>query len=161
PDGGWLHCQQPQRRLDLWLRPQLQDRQRQRRRSLLWLRPLGLRLPAGTTAFRGELEAAMTDGDFSWPADDAAPAERGAAAYRDGYQRAMRELAWARTHGFVPTERQIVRALAQALKVYQVVHGGKSIAGRRPEWLRGRADALRTLLREGAITLPAPDSETG
>lgn len=68
-------------------------------------------------------------------------------AYRDGYARVSRELAWARAQGFVPSERQLVLALTHTLKVYGAVRGGKSIGGRRPEWLRGRADALRALLR--------------
>jgi hypothetical protein len=79
-------------------------------------------------------------------------------AYADGYSRAMRELAWARAHGFVPTERQLVGALAQAMKVYEVVHGGKAIAGRHPEWLRGRADALRDLLHQGVGGAPRNDA---
>jgi hypothetical protein len=75
--------------------------------------------------------------------------------YADGYDRAAREFAWARAHGFVPTERQLVRAVSQAMRVYEVVQGGKVIAGRHPEWLRGRADALRDLLRQGAGSAPA------
>ncbi len=70
-------------------------------------------------------------------------------AYRDGYARVMRELMWARSRGFVPTERQLVLALTQANRVYAAVRGGKFVGGRRPEWLRGRADALRTVLRDG------------
>ena len=75
-------------------------------------------------------------------------------AYREGYRRAMRELAWARSQGFVPTERQLVLALAQAQRVYEVAHHGKAIAGRHPEWLRGRADALRELIKRGVAALP-------
>jgi len=67
-------------------------------------------------------------------------------AYKEGYARALREFVWAREHGFVPTERDIVLALMQAMKIYGAVRGGKSIGGREPEWLHGRADALRTLL---------------
>ena len=80
--------------------------------------------------------------------------------YAEGYNRATRELAWARAHGFVPTERQMVRAVTQAMKVYEVVQGGKAVAGRHPEWLRGRADALRDLLRQGAGSVPTitPDA---
>ena len=103
----------------------------------------------------------MADGGFSWPADGGLPDQSAGTAYHDGYQRAMRELAWARTHGFAPTERQLVRALTQALRVYHVVSGGKSIAGRHPDWLRGRAEALRTLLRQGVSIIPAPDAESG
>src|SRR5262245_34968411 len=109
----------------------------------------------------GSLEAAMADGGFSWPADGSSPTQSDSAAYHDGYQRAVRELAWAQTRGFVPTERQLVRALMQALKVYHVVSGGKSIAGRHPDWLRGRADALRTLLRQGVGTIPTSDEASG
>jgi len=103
----------------------------------------------------------MADGGFSWPADSDSPGPSDGTAYHEGYQRAMRELAWARTQGFIPTERQLVRALMQALKVYHVVSGGKSIAGRHPDWLRGRADALRALLRQGVSTTAASDDTTG
>lgn len=81
-------------------------------------------------------------------------------AYQDGFRRAMRELAWARSHGFVPTERQLVLALTQAMRVYEVAHGGKAVGGRHPEWLRGRADALRELVRRGAAAIPTSD-DTG
>jgi len=79
--------------------------------------------------------------------------------YAEGYNRAARELAWARAHGFVPTERQLVRAATQAMRVYEVVQGGKAVAGRHPEWLRGRADALRDLLRQGAGSVPAANPD--
>lgn len=79
--------------------------------------------------------------------------------YQDGYHRVMRELAWAHRHGWMPTERQTVMALTQAVRVYATVRGGKSIAGRPPEWLRGRADALRTLLREGVGLFPDDPSD--
>lgn len=75
-------------------------------------------------------------------------------AYQDGYTRVVRELTWARSQGFVPTERQLVLALTQATRVYGTVRGGKFIGGRRPEWLRGRADALRALLRGGISVSP-------
>lgn len=84
-----------------------------------------------------------------WPVDQGDDA-----AYRDGYSRVMREIAWARRRGWLPTEREIVLALSQALKVYSAVRGGKSIGGRPPEWLRGRADGLRELLRQGVGALP-------
>ncbi len=67
-------------------------------------------------------------------------------AYQDGYSRTLREFAWAREHGFAPSERRLVFACMQAAKIYETVRTGKSIGGREPEWLRGRADALRTLL---------------
>jgi hypothetical protein len=75
-------------------------------------------------------------------------------AYQDGYDRVMREFAWARSQGFVPSERQIVLALTQAVKVYGAARGGKFVGGRRPEWLHGRADGLRELLRQGIGALP-------
>ncbi len=76
------------------------------------------------------------------------------AAYRDGYARVMREIGWARAHGWLPTERQLVLALSQAGRVYAAVRGGRSIGGQRPEWVHGRADALRALLRNGVGALP-------
>jgi hypothetical protein len=97
---------------------------------------------------------AMTSGN---PPHDV-PVDGDMLAYREGYSRALREFAWARDHGFVPTERHIVLALMQATKVYETVRGGKSIAGRQPEWLHGRADALRTLLSQGAGAIP-PDTD--
>jgi hypothetical protein len=77
-----------------------------------------------------------------------------AVAYRDGYARVMREISWARARGWVPTERQLVLALSQAGKVYATVRGGRSIGGRPPEWVHGRMDALRALLRNGIGALP-------
>lgn len=94
---------------------------------------------------------------LSDPRDDAG--SRDAVAYRDGYTRVMREMSWARAHGFVPTERQLVLALTQAVKVYSTVRGGKSIGGRRPEWLRGRADALRALLHNGVGAIPRDEPD--
>jgi hypothetical protein len=85
--------------------------------------------------------------------------QRASDPYADGYSRAVRELAWVRAHGFAPTERQLVRAVTQAMKVYEVVHGGKAVAGRHPEWLRGRADALRDLLRQGTSATPSGDAD--
>ncbi len=73
-------------------------------------------------------------------------------AYRDGYVRTLREFDWAREHGFTPSERLLVLALTQAARIYQTVRTGKSIGGRDPEWLRGRADALRELLAHSAGT---------
>jgi hypothetical protein len=71
-------------------------------------------------------------------------------AYQEGYSRTIREFAWARDHGFVPSERLLVLALMQAIKIYDTVRGGRSVGGRQPEWLHGRADALRTLLSQGS-----------
>lgn len=102
----------------------------------------------------------MVDDSFLWPADGGVLAQSDSPGYRDGYQRAMHELAWAREHGYAPTERQLVRALTHAVRVYHVVSGGKSIAGRHPDWVRGRADALRMLLRQAANGVPVPDDES-
>ncbi len=79
------------------------------------------------------------------------PADRSAyrEAYQAGYMRTLRELEWARGQGWNPTERQIVSALMQAMRVYGTVRSGKPIGGRHPAWLRGRADALRSLLHNG------------
>jgi hypothetical protein len=95
------------------------------------------------------------DGSSAAQSDDTTGDE---AAYRDGYTRVIRELTWARSRGFVPTERQLVLALTEANRVYSTVRGGKFVGGRRPEWLRGRADALRSLLRDG-ISAIASDEE--
>jgi len=84
------------------------------------------------------------------PGERIAPVDDDESAYRNGYARILREVAWIREHGHMPTERQLVLALMQAVKVYDTVRGGRSIGGRHPEWLRGRADALRALVRSGA-----------
>jgi hypothetical protein len=76
------------------------------------------------------------------------------AAYQDGYNGLMRELGWVRARGWMPTERQLTLALMQAAKIYAAARGGRSIGGQRPEWLRGRVDALRALLREGTGAIP-------
>ena len=86
-----------------------------------------------------------------------APRDSDELAYADGYRRVMRELAWARAHSFTPTERHITLALAQAARVYAAARGGKFVGGRRPEWLRGRADALRELLHQGVGHIPADE----
>ena len=75
-------------------------------------------------------------------------------AYQAGYDRMMREAAWARSRGWMPTQRQLVVALTRTVKVYGAARGGKFVGGQRPEWLHGRADALRTLLHEGVGAIP-------
>ena len=100
----------------------------------------------------------MAESDFT-PFGGGGGRTRESDPYADGYNRATRELAWARAHGFVPTERQLVRAVTQAMKVYEVVQGGKAVAGRHPEWLRGRADALRDLLRQGVGSVPTANPD--
>lgn len=76
------------------------------------------------------------------------------AAYQDGYQRMLRASDWARERGWVPSQRQLTVALMRTMRVYTAARGGKVIAGQRPEWLRGQADALRELLRQGVGSLP-------
>jgi hypothetical protein len=79
------------------------------------------------------------------------------AAYQAGYSRTMREVEWVRMRGWIPTERQLVQALMQAMRVYTAARSGKPIGGQRPAWLHGRADALRELLRQGVGL--GPDEE--
>lgn len=95
----------------------------------------------------------MEDDYLSLPADliPENPADRAAyrAAYQTGFTRTIREMEWVQAQGWSPTERQVVQALMQAMRVYGAVRGGKPIGGRHPAWLRGRADALRSLLHQG------------
>lgn len=79
------------------------------------------------------------------------------AAYLAGYQSVMRELAWARRRGWQPTERDLVLAITQAQRVYTTARSGKFVGGQRPEWLHGRADAMRALLRQGVGAFPGDD----
>jgi hypothetical protein len=72
------------------------------------------------------------------------------ADYDAGYAQVTREVAWARMRGWSPTERQLTVILMRAARIYAAVRGGKSVAGQSPEWLRGRLDALRALLRQSA-----------
>jgi hypothetical protein len=90
------------------------------------------------------------------------PADRTAyrEAYQAGYTRTLRELEWAQAQGWHPTERQIVGALTQAMRVYSTVRSGKPIGGRHPAWLRGRADALRSLLQSGVGCDPFDPAES-
>ncbi len=78
------------------------------------------------------------------------------AAYHMGFALAMREFSWVVAHGYKPTERQIVQALTQTMRVYTAASSGKYVSGQRPDWLRGRADALRQIIRQRA-TPPSPD----
>src|SRR5215510_13385868 len=75
-------------------------------------------------------------------------------AYQAGYSRTLREVDWVRMRGWIPTERQLVQALMQAMRVYTAARSGKPIGGQRPAWLHGRADALRELLRQGIGSRP-------
>jgi len=82
------------------------------------------------------------------------PAERDEEAYRAGYARMMREVRMGRAMGWRPTERQFVVALTRTARIYASARRGKPVGGQRPDWLKGRADALRALLRQGAGSLP-------
>jgi hypothetical protein len=70
--------------------------------------------------------------------------------YDAGYEQVTREAAWARRRGWDASERQLTLTLLRAARIYAAVRGGKSVAGQSPEWLRGRLDALRALLRQRA-----------
>ncbi|MBF6589637.1 MAG: hypothetical protein IVW57_03780 [Ktedonobacterales bacterium] len=97
----------------------------------------------------------MTHESFGGPSNELAQIESDAEAYHSGYTRTLREYQWAQSHGWTPTERQFVVSLSQTMRVYSAARGGKPIGGPRPDWLRGRADALRELLRQSA----SPHSE--
>jgi hypothetical protein len=79
------------------------------------------------------------------------------ADYDAGYEQVTLEAAWARLRGWSPTERQLTVMLMRAARIYAAVRGGKSVAGQSPEWLHGRLDALRALLRQN--TADAHDLE--
>lgn len=80
--------------------------------------------------------------------------------YHAGYDRTVREYQWARRHGWSPTQRQLVVAFMQTMRVYTAARGGKPIGGQSPEWLRGRVSALHDLIHEGAGRIPI-DGERG
>lgn len=96
----------------------------------------------------------MSDGDAESLVQQVIGRETDEAAYRDGYQRMIRAAAWARDAGWVPSQRQLTVALMRTMRVYTTVRRGKVIAGQRPEWLRGQADALRELVRQGVGATP-------
>ncbi len=73
----------------------------------------------------------------------------GSADYRAGFNTIMRDYAWGASRGYQPTERQLVLAVIHAARIYTAARGGKPISGRSPDWLRGRVDALRALIRQG------------
>ncbi len=86
-------------------------------------------------------------------------ATRDESAYEEGYGRARREYLWARAHGMSPTQRQLVLAFMHSARIYVAARGGKPIGGQHPDWLRGRADALRDIIREGAGVFPEGRAE--
>lgn len=69
--------------------------------------------------------------------------------YYAGFTSVLRELADAQARGYQPTERQLVLAITHSARIYTSARGGKPIGGRSPDWLRGRVDGLRSLLRRG------------
>lgn len=78
----------------------------------------------------------------------------GSAEYRAGFATIMRDYAWGASRGYSPTERQLVVAVTHAARIYTAARGGKPISGRSPDWLRGRVDALRALIRKGVAAEP-------
>ena len=68
------------------------------------------------------------------------------ASYRAGYRQVFTELELARHFGRMPTERQLVRGMMRLMRVYATARGGKFVSGQKPDWLLGRADALRKVL---------------
>src|SRR5579862_8826637 len=92
------------------------------------------------------------------PFEPAGQHSRDEAAYQAGYARMMREFELGRAMGWHPTERQLVVALARTARIYASARRGKPVGGQHPDWLKGRADALRTLLRRGVGSLPEGDS---
>jgi hypothetical protein len=92
----------------------------------------------------------------SFERDDPDNGERDEAAYRAGYARMMREVEMGRAMGWKPTERLLVVALSRTARIYASARHGKPVGGQHPDWLRGRADALRELLCRG-VGAPAED----
>lgn len=86
--------------------------------------------------------------------EDAFAEPEGSADYRAGFATIMRDFAWGRSRGYMPTERQLVLAVTHAARIYMAARGGKPISGRSPDWLRGRVDALRSLIRRGVAAMP-------
>jgi hypothetical protein len=74
--------------------------------------------------------------------------------YRSGFAAIMRDYTFGASRGYLPTERQLVLAVTHAARIYTAARGGKPVSGRGPEWLRGRVDALRTLIRQGVAAEP-------
>ena len=76
------------------------------------------------------------------------------ADYRAGFSAIMRDYTLGASRGYSPTERQLVLAVTHAARIYTATRGGKPVSGRSPEWLRGRLDALRILIRRGVAAQP-------
>lgn len=67
--------------------------------------------------------------------------------YYAGFTSVVHELSSAQARGFEPSERQLVLAVTQSARIYTSARSGKPISGRSPDWLRGRVDGLRSMLR--------------
>lgn len=89
-----------------------------------------------------------------WGLDGEIGNVEGSAEYRAGFNAIMRDYAWGASRGYSPTERQLVLAVTHAARIYTAARGGKPISGRSPDWLKGRVDALRTLIRQGVAAEP-------
>lgn len=73
--------------------------------------------------------------------------------YYAGFTSVIREVSSAQARGFTPTERQLVLAVTHSARIYTSARSGKPIGGRSPDWLRGRVDGLRSLLRRRTATI--------
>ncbi len=67
--------------------------------------------------------------------------------YYAGFTSVLSEMSRAQARGFEPTERQLVLAITHSARIYTSARSGKPVGGRSPDWLRGRVDGLRSLLR--------------
>jgi hypothetical protein len=67
--------------------------------------------------------------------------------YYAGFSSVIREVSSAQERGFQPTERQLVLAVTHSARIYTSARSGKPVGGRSPDWLRGRVDGLRSMLR--------------
>lgn len=93
-------------------------------------------------------------GDGSWPLGSEIVDDGGSPEYRAGYSAIIRDYTWGSRRGYLPTERQLVLAVTHAARIYAATRSGKPVGGRSPDWLRGRVDALRTLIRHGVSAQP-------
>lgn len=98
------------------------------------------------------------------PYDDAMPSNDLVAEYLDkspdyysGYTSVLRELSSAQERGFQPTERQLVLAVTHSARIYTSARSGKFVSGRSPDWLHGRVDGLRSMLRRRVLADPQRD----
>jgi hypothetical protein len=93
-------------------------------------------------------------GSGPWGLDGEMADVEGSAEYRAGFNAIMRDYTWGASRGYLPTERQLVLAVTHAARIYATARGGKQVSGRSPDWLRGRMDALRALIRQGVAAEP-------